>query len=412
MILVPDTGSMKTQGQSELGISTFGIRTPRRPRRSVVSGSLGALVIGAVLSSTALPAFARSLAATPTTQLTASSTSVLATSTTSSTTTTVATPPTTVPRRTDTTTPAADNKSARVVRASVSVVSHPANTPSLTPPAKKKPTTVATTVPTTVPPAPKPVVKAAPAVALKLSANIPPNPNFLSSGTGSVINGVVTYQNPCITSSATWPHFTDAPACNDYVLQAINNARSIEGVTAMVLPSNWYSLTTAQQLFVVADLERVDRGLPAYVGLNSALTAAAQHAAATKSDPGIAAGFPIGTDAQNSPAMGGAWAGGYSVLVADYIWMYDDGWGGSANTSNVVCTSPGAAGCWAHRDELLGYDPGYNPGVGLMCTTCEMGTGFSMVNGTSASYVDLIEMPKSGEPSMTFTWADEQQFLG
>jgi hypothetical protein len=234
----------------------------------------------------------------------------------------------------------------------------------------------------------------------------------LSSGTGQVINGVVTYQNPCVTTQATWPHFTDAIACNDYVLKAINNARSIEGVKTMVLPSNWYSLTTAKQLFVVADLERVDRGLPPYLGLNAALSSAAQHAAATRSDPGIAAGFPIGTDAQGSPAMGGAWAGGYSVLVADYIWMYDDGWGGSNNTSNVVCTSAGAAGCWAHRDELLGYDPGYNPGVGLMCTTCEMGTGFSLVNGTSASYVDLIEMPKSGEPPMTFTWADERPFLG
>ena len=38
-----------------------------------------------------------------------------------------------------------------------------------------------------------------------------------------------------------------------------------------------------------------------------------------------------------------------------------------------------------------------------------MGTGFAMVNGTSASYVDLIEMPKSGQPAMSFTWAEELQ---
>ena len=177
----------------------------------------------------------------------------------------------------------------------------------------------------------------------------------------------------------------------------------------MVLPSNWFSLSTPQQLFVVADVERVDRGLPPYLGLNAALTSAAQHAAATRSDPGIAAGFPIGNDAQGSPAMGGSWAGGFNPLVADYVWMYDDGWGGANNTSNIACTSPGAAGCWAHREELLGYDPGYNPGVGLACTTCEMGTGFAMVNGTSASYVDLIEMPKSGQPAMSFTWAEELQ---
>jgi hypothetical protein len=87
--------------------------------------------------------------------------------------------------------------------------------------------------------------------------------------------------------------------------------------------------------------------------------------------------------------------------------MYDDAWAGSvAATSNVACTSAHAAGCWAHRDELLGSDPGYNPGVGLGCTTCEMGTGFAMVNG-HASYADLIEIPKGGLPPMTFTWAND-----
>ena len=90
--------------------------------------------------------------------------------------------------------------------------------------------------------------------------------------------------------------------------------------------------------------------------------------------------------------------------------MYDDGWSGAGHTSNVACTSSGAAGCWAHREELLGYDPGYNPGVGLTCVNCEMGTGFAMVGG-GASYVDLIEMPKSGQPAMTFTWSNEQSFF-
>jgi len=67
--------------------------------------------------------------------------------------------------------------------------------------------------------------------------------------------------------------------------------------------------------------------------------------------------------------------------------------GTAAKTSNIACTSAGSAGCWAHRDELLGSDPGYNQGVGLGCTNCEMGTGFAMVNA-KASYVDLIEIPK------------------
>jgi hypothetical protein len=61
--------------------------------------------------------------------------------------------------------------------------------------------------------------------------------------------------------------------------------------------------------------------------------------------------------------MGGAWAGGFqSVLAADYGWMSDDGWGGSAGTtSNVTCTSAVASGCWGHRDELLAVIPVTTP---------------------------------------------------
>jgi len=174
----------------------------------------------------------------------------------------------------------------------------------------------------------------------------------------------------------------------------------------MVLPSNWFSLSVPDQLFVIADLERTARGLPPYLGINDALSANAQHAAASNSDPSIAAGFPMANDDQGSAGFGGAWSGGYAVLAADYIWMYDDTWGGTAaKTSNIACTSAGSAGCWAHRDELLGSDPGYNQGVGLGCTNCEMGTGFAMVNA-KASYVDLIEIPKGSLPPMSFTWAN------
>jgi hypothetical protein len=205
----------------------------------------------------------------------------------------------------------------------------------------------------------------------------------------------------------TWPAYTNGAGCTNYVLGAINVARSAEGLVPMVLPTNWYSLSQAQQLFVVANLERTSRGLPAYLGLNSALSTNAQRAAETNADPSVASGFAIGNDAQGSPGMGGAWSGGFSVLAADYMWMYTDGWGGSvAMTSNIVCTSARAAGCWAHRDQLLGSDPGYNPGVGLNCSNCEMGTGFAVVKG-SGSFVDLVEIPKGTPPAMTFTWAQE-----
>lgn len=237
------------------------------------------------------------------------------------------------------------------------------------------------------------------------AVNVAPQPNFLDSGTCSKGANGWGCTNPCVTPQLTWPVTTNDSGCSAYIVNAISRARGLEHLPALVLPKNWYQLNTPEQLFVIADLERTARGLPPYLGLNAALSANALLAARHNADPSIARGFAVGLDAQGVPGFGGAWAGGFSVLAADYFWMYADGWGGSTSlTSNVMCTSAGAPGCWSHREELLGSDPHYNPGVGLYCTTCEMGTGYALVNG-SGSYVDLIEIAKARPPKMTFTWA-------
>ena len=156
---------------------------------------------------------------------------------------------------------------------------------------------------------------------------------------------------------------------------------------------------------MIVDLERTARGLPPYLGLNRKLHAAAQSAAARASDPNFASGFAAGLDPEGVRGMGGTLAMGYTTLEADYTWMYEDGWGGSSSaTPNLACTFAGALGCWGHRDQLLGYDGTYNFGVGLHCTTCEMGTGFAVVNGTG-SFTSLIELPAGSPPPMYFTWA-------
>jgi hypothetical protein len=259
-----------------------------------------------------------------------------------------------------------------------------------------------TTPPTTTTTEPAPVLRVS-----NPAANIVPTPNFLDSGQCTSAQGDWTCVNPCVTSALKWPTYSNDVGCSTYILEAIDAARSDEGLASMVLPSNWYSLSPTEQLFVVANLERTARGLPPYLGLNAALSADAQQAAQADTDPAAAPGFAIGNDAQGVPGMGGAWAGGFSVLAADYVWMYDDGWGGSSSaTSNISCTSATSSGCWAHRDELLGSDPGYNPGVGLNCQDCEMGTGYAVVNGSS-SFVDLIEVPKGAPPAMNFTWSEE-----
>lgn len=237
-------------------------------------------------------------------------------------------------------------------------------------------------------------------------SNVTPSPNYLQSATCSHSKGTWTCANPCVSAqTAQFLAYNNTSSCTTYVLQLINTARRSENVQPMVLPSNWYSLTPLQQLFVVADLERTARGLSPYLGINKALSLSAQQAALSLRDPNLASRFPIGHDAQQVPGMGSTWSSGFTVLEADFEWMYSDGWGGSrANTFNVLCTSPNAPACWGHRDELLGYDGKYNPGVGLNCKTCEMGTGFAVVRGES-SFADLIELPASSPPAMTFTWA-------
>lgn len=239
------------------------------------------------------------------------------------------------------------------------------------------------------------------------AANIAPNPNFLSSGQCTGSAGAYTCVNPCVTPSLTWPVLSTAMACTSYVLAAINNARTREGVAPMVLPANFASLTTAQQLLVVTNLERIARGYPPYLGLNANLNHEAMVAALRNDDPYLASGFKTGFNALGKTAFGSSWSGGYNVLSSDYIMMYDDGWGGSrAATSNIDCTSPSSRACWAHRDELLGSAPHFNSGVGLWCDTCEFGAAYALVRGLS-SFAQLIEMPAGAPPRMTFTWKSE-----
>lgn len=95
--------------------------------------------------------------------------------------------------------------------------------------------------------------------------SIPPVPNLNCEGSGCA--------DPCAIQAVTVE--SDSPPCVTAALKAIDSARAREGVRAMVLPSNWYTLSVAEQIFVLTDLERVDRGLPPYLGMVAVSDAAA-----------------------------------------------------------------------------------------------------------------------------------------
>jgi hypothetical protein len=145
----------------------------------------------------------------------------------------------------------------------------------------------------------------------------------------------------------------DGSACNSVVLKAITHARKVlEKLAGMSFSLPAYEkLTPDEQLFVTANLERTERGLPAATVLTRSLDTIAQDGANADNDPSLGqvpaelpgGGRPVG--------IGGNWAGGWdNALGADYAWMYDDGPG----SSNGDCTTTDKAGCWGHRDNILG----------------------------------------------------------
>jgi hypothetical protein len=146
-------------------------------------------------------------------------------------------------------------------------------------------------------------------------------------------------------SPATIEDCATAPggaACSASALADINSARAAEGVGPMVLPASFASLTIPQQLMVVANLERIGRGLAPALGLSANLDATATGAAAMDTDPS--------PSQFNGDALTSNWAGGTSSpLLADFLWMYDDGPG----SGNEDCQQTGDSGCWGHRRDIL-----------------------------------------------------------
>lgn len=204
------------------------------------------------------------------------------------------------------------------------------------------------------------------------TANIPPSPNFLTVCSGTGVD--------------------ETAACTQAALAAIDNGRAAEGLPAMVLPSDWSSLTPGQQLFVATNLERTVRGLAPLSGLDPALDQASAGGAASGADPAPPAGYPYQIWASN-------WAGALgNPLEAIDLWMYDDGPG----SANVDCPSAGAPGCWGHRDNIL---------VSLPCTSCAMGTALDPTgwNGDPAWAEMLVE---SQQPvQLAFTWSQVTPYL-
>ena len=135
----------------------------------------------------------------------------------------------------------------------------------------------------------------------------------------------------------------NVPISSSDYLASIDAARAVEGVGPMnVTEDTVATLPVAEQMFIVLNEERVDRGLPPIAYMSAQLDAQAQLGADSASDPAIPATLSGGS----SVSWGGSiWAGGLSsVFGADYYWMYSDGLGGSQGTHQRGLHCPGPVG--------------------------------------------------------------------
>ena len=169
-----------------------------------------------------------------------------------------------------------------------------------------------------------------------------------STGVARPATGIVPPKNPArnvnpspdFLAAASCAGGKDSAACNTVVLHAVTHARKVlENVGGMSFSLAAYEkLTADEQLFVSANLERVERGLPAITALTRSLDTVAQDGANADTDPPLNKVPGRLAGGGRWVSLGGNWAGGFgNALGADYGWMYDDK--GSA---------------WGHRDNILG----------------------------------------------------------
>lgn len=221
------------------------------------------------------------------------------------------------------------------------------------------------------------------------SRSLPPKPNFMA------------FASPCRRSG-------NGSACNRQVLKAIAHARKVlEKIGGMRFSlAKYLKLTRAEQLFVTADLERTERGLPPATVLSRSLNKIAQVGANRDEDP------PLNRVSAHLPggglvvSLGGNWAGGYpNALAADYGWMYDDG----LNSPNVDCSKKNRSGCWGHRDNILRtYSSKSICGGGT--SALAMGVGYA-AKGPSETQL-FAGVCGRAPTDRVFTWAKAKKLLG
>jgi hypothetical protein len=190
----------------------------------------------------------------------------------------------------------------------------------------------------------------APTLAAPARTGTPP-----STGRPHVDNGGSAHAKPAAEipdppanndpSLAFFEHCYPSPAagCDAAALSDFDAARALEGLGPMTLPTTFDTMPAAEQLLVLADIDRVDHGLIPVQALSAPINSLAAAGALADDDPSFPSPF-------YGHYGGSNWAGaGSSTLLAEFLWVYDDGVG----SGNEDCTEAGDPGCWGHRHNIL-----------------------------------------------------------
>lgn len=203
------------------------------------------------------------------------------------------------------------------------------------------------------------------------------------------------YYTQCAARGAITPA---SGACVADELQATDAARAKEGLGPVHLPSNFSVLTPGEQIFVITDIERSDRGLQPYPGLVAPLDAEASVAARAETDPSLP-GFRV--SGALVPSWASNWAEGLNVLDANYNWMYNDGLG----SGNVSCRPGQTDACWGHRDNIL-WQPAQ---ARLGCFRFAVGAAAVPASAGGAgltSFTEIIALVSGRAPTYVYTWSE------
>jgi hypothetical protein len=137
--------------------------------------------------------------------------------------------------------------------------------------------------------------------------------------------------------------------CEAASIKALDTAMTEEGLTPTAIPEDFWSMPYDQQLLLLINGDRTARNLPTLTGPVAALDVDAEIGAGAETNP---------TYLESPYGWNAAWAEEWNTVADEFVWMYDDGWGGTPHFAgntyfNSTCTAATAKGCWGDRADIL-----------------------------------------------------------